>query len=63
MKIYGLSRSRDKKGTIVKQEPMNYVNCIHTNVGGGWETMWVLVLEVYEDITDTTRMEQRADSE
>lgn len=51
MKIYGLSRGRDKKSTIVKQEPMNYVNCIHTNVGGGWETMWVLVLEVYEDNT------------
>lgn len=33
----------------IEQEPMNYVNCIHTNVGGGWETMWVLVLEVYED--------------
>lgn len=49
MKIYGLSRSRDKKGAVVKQEPQDWVNCIHAQVGGGWETMLILVLEVYED--------------
>ena len=44
---YGISRTRDKKGKIIKQEPLDWVNCIHTMVGGGWETMAVLVLEVY----------------
>jgi hypothetical protein len=32
--IYGVSRSRDKKGVIVKQTLNPYVNCIHTLVGG-----------------------------
>lgn len=45
---YGISRTRDKKGKIIKQEPLDWVNCIHTMVGGGWETMAVLVLEVYD---------------
>ena len=31
---YGLSRSRDKHGNIVKRSLNPYVNCIHTNVGG-----------------------------
>lgn len=47
--IYGLTRSRDKKGVIVKRDIASYVNCIHTSVGGGHETMWVLVLEVLTD--------------
>jgi len=46
--IYGVSRSRDKKGKIVKQEPKDYVMCIHASVGGGYESMQVWVLEVYE---------------
>lgn len=33
--IFGVSRSRDKKGVIVKQTLNPYVNCIHTLVGGG----------------------------
>lgn len=45
---YGLSRSRDKKGKIVKRPINPYVNCIHASVGGGRETMWVLIVEVYE---------------
>ena len=45
---YGISRTRDKKGKIIKQEPLDWVNCIHTMVGGGWDTMAVLVLEVYD---------------
>lgn len=47
--IYGLSRNRDEKGKVVKRNLHDYVNCIHASVGGGYENMWVLVLEVYED--------------
>lgn len=47
MKIYGLSRVRDKRGLIVKRDFKNWVNCIHPNSGGGFETMWVLVIEIY----------------
>ena len=47
--IYGLSRGRDKKGDIIKRDYKPYVNCIHTMVGAGYETMQVLVMEVYED--------------
>lgn len=43
---YGVSRTRDKKGAIIKQTTLPWVNCIHRNVGGGWKTMEVLVLEV-----------------
>ena len=57
MKIYGLSRSRDKKGAVVKQEPQDWVNCIHASVGGGYENMWVLLLEVYEDGDNDTGAE------
>ena len=46
--IYGLSRSRDAKGNIVKRSLMNWVNCLHASCGGGYETMWVLVVEVEE---------------
>lgn len=33
--VYGVSRSRDKKGLIVKRNLNPFVNCIHTMVGGG----------------------------
>ena len=46
---YGLSRSRDKHGNIVKRTCNPYVNCLHASCGGGYETMWVLIVEVYED--------------
>lgn len=46
--VYGLGRSRDKKGDWVGVHLNPYVNCIHTNVGGGFETMMVLIVEVYE---------------
>lgn len=51
MKInaFGLSRSRDEKGVIVDRPINDYTNCIHTCVAGGRESMWVLVLECYED--------------
>lgn len=32
---YGISRSRDKNGKIVKQDLKDYTMCIHTLVGGG----------------------------
>jgi len=51
---YGLSRSRDKKGRIVKRSLTPYVMAIHTSVGGGWPTMQVLVVEVYEEDKDKT---------
>lgn len=44
---FGLSRSRDHKGVIVKRSLVPYTNCIHTMVGSGWKTMEVLVVEVY----------------
>lgn len=49
---YGVSRTRDKKGAIVKQTTLDWVNCLHASCGGGYETMQVLILEVYEDIQD-----------
>lgn len=52
MEAFGLSRSRDKKGNIVKRSLNPYVNCIHTMVGGGWDTMEVLVVIVYEENID-----------
>ena len=45
---YGLSRNRDEKGVIVKRNANDYVNCIHSSAGGGYETMWILIIEVYE---------------
>lgn len=34
-KYYGVSRSRDKKGKIVKREFKDYTMCVHAQVGGG----------------------------
>ena len=45
---YGISRTRDAKGAIIKQTTLPWVNCIHTFAGGGYKTMGILVLEVYE---------------
>ena len=49
IKAYGVSRSRDKKGRIVKREFKDYTMCIHASIGGGRESMWVLVAEEYEE--------------
>lgn len=46
--IFGLSRSRDKKGNVVKRNLNDYVNCIHTQVGTARENMEVYVIEIYE---------------
>jgi hypothetical protein len=57
--VYGVSRSRDKKGVIVKRHLNPFVNCIHTMVGGGYETMIVAVMEVeYEDLQDVSVSER-----
>lgn len=47
--IYGLSRSRDKKGKVVKRSLNPYVNCLHTQVGSARDNMEVYVIEVYEE--------------
>ena len=49
MNKFGVSRSRDKNGKIVKREFKDYTMCIHAQVGAGRENMWVLIAEVYED--------------
>lgn len=46
---YGLSRTRDAKGNIVKRNLMDCVNCVQASIGGGTESRQVLVVEVYED--------------
>lgn len=46
--IYGLSRSRDKQGKVVKRSLNDYVNCLHTQVGSARDNMEVYVVEVYE---------------
>lgn len=45
--IYGLSRSRDKTGKVVKRSLNPYVNCLHTQVGSARDNMEVYVVEVY----------------
>lgn len=45
--VYGLSRSRDKSGKVVKRNVNPYVNCLHTGVGGHCrENMEVFAMEV-----------------
>lgn len=51
-KAYGISRTRDERGNITKTELKPYTMCIHTNVGGGWDTMAVLIAEEYEGNTE-----------
>lgn len=46
--IYGLSRSRDKRGKVVKRSLNDYVNCLHTQVGSARDNMEVYVVEIYE---------------
>ena len=58
--VYGLSRTRDYTGTVIKRTLNPYVNCLHASCGGGFENMWVLVVEVYEGLCDTIR-EDRSD--
>ena len=47
--FFGLGRTRHgEKGEISGLHLNDYTMCIHTLVGGGWKTMEVLVVEVYE---------------
>lgn len=45
--IYGLSRSRDKKGNVVKRNINPFVNCLHTLTGHCRENMEIYVMEEY----------------
>lgn len=56
--IYGLSRSRDKKGKVVKRSLNPYVNCLHTQMGGGRLNMAVLVIEIYGQETDESPLNE-----
>ena len=56
--VYGVSRSRDKKGNVVKQGVNPYVNCIHAQVGGGWMTMGIFVAEVIYEVQDVSVSER-----
>lgn len=48
--IYGLGRSRDKKGNIVGRHLNPYMNCIHTWAGGGENLkMAILVIEIEDE--------------
>ena len=46
---YGLSRTRDAKGNIIKRSLRDCVNCVQASIGGGTESRQVLVVEVYEE--------------
>lgn len=48
--IYGLSRSRDKQGKVVKRSLNDYVNCLHTQVGSARDNMEVYVAELFMEI-------------
>lgn len=58
---YGVSRTRDAKGNVVKREFKPFVMCLHSSCGGGRENMMVLIAEEYEEYSDddslSTRME------
>ena len=60
--ISGVSRSRDKQGNVVDRPLNPYVNCIHAQVGGGRENMFVLVMEIeYEDKDTRLCVEESAE--
>lgn len=44
--FYGLSRTRNRKGEIIRRVFKPIVNCLHASCGGGYETMQVLIVEV-----------------
>ena len=53
--IFGLSRSRDRKGIVVKRNLNPFVNCLHTQVGNARDNMECYVIECYYviEIKDT----------
>ena len=50
---YGVGRTRDKYGNVTKWSYNPYVNCIHTQVGGGRINMGVYIAEIYEQDEQT----------
>jgi len=46
VEYFGISRSRDKHGNIVKTELKDYVMCITSFSAMGYSTMWSLVAEI-----------------
>lgn len=46
--VYGLSRSRDHQGNVVKRSLNPFVNCLHTQVGSARDNMEVYVIEIME---------------
>ena len=45
--VYGLGRTRDKKGKVVNRPIQPYVNCLHTGIGSHcWDNMEVYAMEV-----------------
>ena len=57
--IYGLSRTRNSKGEVVKWTEKPYVNCIHTYIGGRMN-MGIFVIE-YESDTDREHLFRYSD--
>lgn len=51
--VYGLGRTRDKKGNVVNRPVQPYVNCLHTGIGGHcWDNMEVYAMEVVRGAKD-----------
>lgn len=44
--VYGMGRSRDKKGKVVDWHLVPYVMCLHTMMDSGYDNMQVLVAEI-----------------
>ena len=52
---YGVSRSRDKKGRIVKRELKDYTMCIHASVGGVERQCGCLLRKYMKKILNATK--------
>lgn len=44
--VFGVGRSRDKKGKVVDWHLVPYVMCLHTMMDSGYDNMQVLVAEI-----------------
>ena len=47
-RAFGLARTRDETGKVTKWSLKPYTMCLHSLIGGGWDTMAVLIAEEYE---------------
>lgn len=52
-KAYGIARTRDRPGKVVKRNLKPYTMCLHTNSASGYENMLVLIAEEYESDIET----------